>query len=211
MKEYRSKIYAITGITIALLLGLLYQQVGLTSHEKDVKACILKFAKIKAETANIETVLLYPFVQGYQQLGYRNQKGKVIIPSRFTEARGFSQGRAVVSDRNWFKGFINPAGEVVIPHQFIWVSDFFDGIAVFSGTKRDREQQGFVDRDGKVLLQFRGAIPFEEFAGFRNGRAKVYVHPNDVPWQWITSPGNPVRKATGYVDCTVRITIEDWN
>lgn len=205
-----NKLRVLLGFAIILLSGLLYRQAAQASHEEAVKACIQKFEQIRLESATTKSVKLFPFVQNYQQLGYRDSKGKVIIPAQFTSARSFSQERAVVADRNWFKGFIDPKGKVVIPYQFVWVSDFFNGIAVFSGTKTDRTVNGFIDRNGNVLLQFRDATPFEEFIGFRNGRAQIYVHSSNMPLGWIPAPGNPVRKATGYVDCTGKITLEDW-
>lgn len=137
-------------------------------------------------------------------MGYRDRNKKVVISPQFTEARNFSQGRAVVADLSWYKGFINARGEVVIPHQFVWVSDFFNGIAVFNGIRNDRDQKGFIDRDGNVLLTFRGAEPFPEFIGLRNGRAKVYVYEAGAPWGFLVPPGNPVPKIYGHVDCTGR-------
>lgn len=169
----------------------------------ELHACIAKFEKIRIESEKIKPVNLVPFLQAYQQLGYRDRKGKVVIPPRFTEARHFFNGRAVVADRNWYKGLINSKGELVVPHKFVWISDFIHGTAVFGGTREDRDLRGFIDVNGNVLLTFRGAIPMPEFIGFdQNGRVRVFVHNLSKDY------GNPVPKIMGYVDCTGKVTLE---
>lgn len=86
--------------------------------------------------------------------------------------------------------------------------DFADGIAVFSGTKENPDLNGFIDLNGNVILKFWGANPDEDFSGFKNGRAEVYVHEADMPWGFLVPPGNPVPKIYGYVDCTGKVTLE---
>ena len=184
------------------ILYWFYQQPSNARSSEDLRACVAEFEKLRVEAAKIKPVDLFPFLQGYQQLGYRDKKGEMMIPPRFTEARNFSQGKAVVADRNWYKGFINSKGELVIPHKFVWVSDFSKGIAVFSGTKEDREQKGFIDLRGNVVLTFKGASPDPEFNGFEDGRVSVYVH--DLSRGY----GNPVSKIYGYVDCTGKVTLK---
>ncbi|SRR5579883_1843576 len=196
---------SITSALVVLVLPILYlgQQQLAKAQSPELRNCIAKFEKIRVESTKIKPVDLSPFLQAYQQLGYRDRKGRVVIPPRFTEARPFSNGRALVADRNWYKGFINSKGELVIPHKFVWVSDFIKGIAVFSGTRDDRELKGFIDGSGNVLLTFRGAIPEPEFIGFdQNGRVGVFVH--DLSKEY----GNPIPKIYGYVDCTGKVTLE---
>jgi hypothetical protein len=203
----RYVVLVLAGLVLPILY-FAYQQVASSQHDEALSACISKFEKIRAETANIKPVNLYPFQQGYQQLGYLDQKGKVVIQPQFTEARNFYQGRALVADKNWYKGFINSLGEIVIPYKFIWVSDFVDGIAVFSGTRENPDQEGFIDLNGNVLLKFSGANPDVYFIGFKKGRAKVYVNEADMPWGFLVPSGNPVPKIYGYVDCTGKVMLE---
>ncbi|MBE9011043.1 WG repeat-containing protein [Pseudanabaenaceae cyanobacterium LEGE 13415] len=197
------KKYIIAGVAGVVIL-LLYRQVAQAQHDKDLSECIAKFEKIRVEAAKVERVELSPFWQGQQGWGYRDRQNKVIILPQFREARGFFHDRAVVADRNSYKGFVNAKGEIVIPYRFVWVTDFFDGVAFFSGTREDREQRGFIDRDGTVLLTFRGASMYD-FTGFKNGRAEVYVHEADMPWGFLVPLGNPVPKIYGSVDCTGKV------
>jgi WG containing repeat len=193
----------VLGVLMPTILHLSHQQPSKAQSFEELCACIAKFEKIRVEAEKVKPDGLIPFLHGYQQLGYRDKKGRVVVPPRFTEARRFSNGRAVVADRNWYQGFINSRGELVIPHKFFWVSDFAKGIAVFSGTKEDRELNGIIDVNGNVLLTFRGAIPEAEFNGFdQNGRVSVFVH--DLSREY----GNPVPKIWGYVDCTGKVTLE---
>lgn len=199
--------YIIAGVAGVTVL-LLYRQVAQAQQERDLRECIARFEKIQIEAEKVEPVDLSPFSQGYQRMGYRDRKGKVVIPPQFAEARNFSEGRAVVADRKWYKGFINAKGEPVIPHRFVWVTDFFNGVAFFHGTREDRGQKGFIDRDGNVLLTFRGAS-MDSFIGFKQGRTKVYVYEADMPWGFLVPPGNPVPKIHGFVDCTGKVEL-NW-
>jgi WG containing repeat len=198
------KIYLIGTFLAAAcsLVSVLYHQQSKAEAVAELAACIAKFERINLETSRIRPVVLKPFREQHQQLGYKNFKGEVVIPATFTEARHFFYGRAVVADANWHKGFIGEKGELVIPFQFVWVSDFSNGVAIFSGTKKDRDLNGVIDLTGQILFTFKGASPSPDFVGFdQYGRTSVYV--NNSFWDF----GNPVSKQSGYVDCTGKVSI----
>jgi WG containing repeat len=196
------KIYFIGTFSVAAcaLSYMLYHQRSKAESMAQLTACIARLERINLESSRIRPVALAPFSQQYQQLGYKNLKGEVVIPATFTEARHFFYGRAVVADRNWYKGFINEKGELVIPFQFAWVSDFSKGMAIFSGTKSDRNLNGVIDLNGQILFTFKGADPIPDFIGFdQYGKTTVCV--NNSFWDY----GNPVSKKYGYVDCTGKV------
>jgi hypothetical protein len=174
MMRRSQAIYAFLLLALPILYWF-YQQPSNAQSSEDLRACIAEFEKIRVEAAKIKPVNLFPFLQGYQQLGYRDKKGEVIIPPRFTEARNFSQGRAVVADRNWYKGFINSKGELIIPHKFVWVSDFSKEIAVFSGTKENREQKGLIDLRGNIVLTLRVLVLIQNLMVLTKMDESVYM------------------------------------
>ncbi len=70
---------------------------------------------------------LFP-VEKNGKAGYIDQTGKVVIPLKFDEARGFSEGLAAVrSGDDW--GYIDSTGKLVIKPQFFQAGRFQDGIA----------------------------------------------------------------------------------
>jgi hypothetical protein len=200
----KKKIYLIGTFLVAAcsLSYLLYQQRSKAESIAKLRACIAEFERIGREASRIRPVALVPFQEQYQRSGYKNLKGEVVIPATFTEARHFFYGRAVVADRNWYKGFLHEKGELAIPFQFVWVSDFSKGIAIFSGTKADRNLNGVIDLNGQILFTFKGADPSPDFLGFdQHGKTSVEV--NNSFWDY----GNPVSKQSGYVDCTGKVSL----
>jgi WG containing repeat len=168
-------VFSIFTIFALLQLYLLHRQATVTQHQRNLNACIKKFETIRDRATRIEPVKLYPFKERYQKLGYRNSRGNVVIQPRFAEAYFFSNGRASVTNKLWYKGFIDSRGELVIPHKFVAVSDFIDGLAIFSGTKDEREKRGVIDLNGNIILEIHNVHPTIElyirkkgFVGFRN-------------------------------------------
>lgn len=116
----RYAVYTFVGLALALFY-LFYKQVAKAQHDEAFRACKREIEKIRVEAAKIKPVDLYPFQQDYQQFGYLDKNKKVVIRPRFTQAGHFFEGRAIVADRNYYKGFINSQKETVIPHKFVWV------------------------------------------------------------------------------------------
>ena len=102
--------------------------------------------------------------------GFIDETGKVIIPTRFNEAKPFSEGLAavVVSDEEYAGGkvgYVDRTGTMVIKPQFDLggsVSDYSFSQGLAAVTVIDK--WGYIDRAGKVLIapQFAVAFPFSE-------------------------------------------------
>ncbi len=107
--------------------------------------------------------------------GYRDAKGKVVIPARYEAAQPFlPEGIAAVADKNGW-AYIDAQGRVVIrPFLFDNGPDYFrEGLARFV----TGGEFGFFDRRGKVIIpaRFSFALPFSE------GLAAVCADCKEVP------------------------------
>ncbi len=101
-------------------------------------------------------------------LGYKNARGRVVIPPRFRLAGDFSkEGLAKVVDaKGW--AVINRTGRVVIRMPFIFdggPDDFAGGLARFTAG----DKFGFYNERGKVIVAPR----FDFASTFREGLAAV--------------------------------------
>ena len=90
-------------------------------------------------------------VEHHGKWGFIDEKGSFKIEPKFERAKPFSRGLAAakLGDR-W--GYIAPSGEWVIAPRFKSAEDFSDGFALTN--------EGFVDRDGKSIGQYRNASAF---------------------------------------------------
>lgn len=136
-----------------------------------------------------------------KRLGYKNARGRVVIPARFLLAGDFSrQGLAiVVDDQGW--ALINRAGAVVIRTPFLFdggPDDFVEGLARFT----DQGKFGFFDRTGRTIIapQYDFALSFSEglaavCAGCRKTADDGEGHYSIVGGRW------------GYIDRRGRVVI----
>jgi hypothetical protein len=97
--------------------------------------------------------------------GFLGTDGREVIKARFLRARDFSEGLAAVDaltdDRaRW--GYIDRAGEWVVPPRLESADAFSDGLAQGS--------DGFIDREGRLVLK---RMPGLRFDRFREGRVGV--------------------------------------
>ena len=171
-----------------LLITILFMPLMVACADKNVKINTL------SETGTPGAISISPFEQA-GLWGYRNARGKVIIPARYIMANAFSRCglAAVVDQKGWL--YINTEGnEVIRPFVFDNGPDYFqDGLARFvQGNKF-----GFFDESGKIIIapQFDFAYPFE------NGTAKVgygckFVQEGEHQavaggvWKYIDKQGN---------------------
>jgi WG containing repeat len=206
----KKRIYLI-GISVAFIL--IYFQIKNLAYQKSLTACIAQLEKLAKEsklnhTSDIEPFQLFPVNEknGYRStvFGYKDKKGKIVLPATFTQAWPFSEGKAAIADRNWYWGFINPNGQIVIPYQFQRVSSFYGGVAAFSGIKGDKDKDGFIDKNGKILitLEDNGGYFADDFYGFKNG----YIESSRLTWDPLELHGNPHPRVNISVDCTGKIT-----
>jgi hypothetical protein len=110
--------------------------------------------------------------------GFIDLNGTVVVKPQFDRVSRFLEQRAAVqSGYRW--GFIDPDGGFIAKPQFARHTDFSEGLAGFVTSQNNPEKSGFIDRDGKVVIELGDVNPDLEGVGFRNGLAAV----------WVRSPG----------------------
>ena len=112
--------------------------------------------------------------------GYIDEKGKIVIPPRFSLAGDFSEGLAWISTEAFF-GFINHAGKVVFEIEAMSMG-FHDGLAAVS----TKTGWGFIDRNGRFISAKRW-VKAERFS---EGLAAVAEGPGkNVKYGFIDEKG----------------------
>ncbi|WP_438495064.1 WG repeat-containing protein [Paenibacillus sp. IHBB 3054] len=101
------------------------------------------------------------------KIGFINTSGKLVIPYQYTEARGYSQGLALVKNSAGLYGYINTAGKTVIPFKYKEGSDFSEGLA---SVKNAKGKWGFINKQGELSLPYQ----YENTGDFSEGLASVY-------------------------------------
>jgi len=97
-------------------------------------------------------VLFSPGMQGFV-----DGSGAPLFDQKFDEAGDFSDGYAVVYDRDSC-GIIDKAGRVVIPFEFEDLGGFYDGVTI----AQRNGKFGLIDRDARVVSDFL----YDEMDGF---------------------------------------------
>ena len=126
------------------------------------------------------------------KIGYMNKQGVMTIPPRkLATVRPFSNGLAAVSDDpgdeeeiKW--GVVNKGGKMVIPQKYRMSplsKGFSEGLApVVFGGKWPNWQEGYIDKDGKVVIEPQ----FNEARWFSDGMAAVRIGSgNNAKWGYI--------------------------
>jgi WG containing repeat len=115
-----------------------------------------------------KTAAVFPILEN-DKWGYIDQAGKFVIPPKFKDAEGFSEGKAAVCVNSlWHNlwgncwGYIDKTGRLVIRPHFYGAGHFLEGIAFVDTTDREVEEVGkweyaFIDGEGKTL-----ASPFHQ-------------------------------------------------
>jgi hypothetical protein len=89
---------------------------------------------------------LIPFTGNGAALRYYDTKGSVVIESKYSGFRQFSQGLAPVSlDYKW--GYINTKGEIVLPLQYADAFPFEGGLALVNVNA----EWVYIDRTGRIV------------------------------------------------------------
>ncbi len=99
-------------------------------------------------------------VQKDSLYGFIDRKGRVLIPAQYTDAYGFYEGLAAVSNGEKY-GFINLQGDTVIP--FIY-DDIFGGFSYGLCHVLRNDSCGYINRKGElhIPLQYAVCYPFTE-------------------------------------------------
>jgi hypothetical protein len=117
------------------------------------------------QTNQVGPELLLP-VAMEERHGFIDLNGRIVIPPRFENARGFFESRAAVR-LNGRYGFIDRSGQFVISPRFDDAIAFREGLAQV----RLGDLWGFVGTDGQVVIQPQ----FQVTHWFSEGRAAVAV------------------------------------
>lgn len=152
----------------------------------------------------------YPFFGGRAKIKQGRRSGFVdhngrdvgrrfIQVSSFYEERAFGKG----GDHQW--RMIDFDGNVMTNDSFRNVGSFSEGLAAFSG-RNYTEQAGFIDREGKVVLELARIQPGTEGRGFRGGLAAVYAR-RPFHWYQFLDVEHWGDKVWGFVDRNGRYVI----
>ena len=80
--------------------------------------------------------------------GFIDKTGKIVVPTIYKKVGDFSEGLALVVNKNKKYGFIDKTGKVVIPCEYDNAWDFHEGLAMIE--KNDKI--GFIDKTGKIII-----------------------------------------------------------
>jgi hypothetical protein len=122
-------------------------------------------------------------------IGFIDERGNMVIPPRYFDARPFSEGLAYVQSYE-FRGFIDLQGRPVVNTGIDRTRDFHEGLAAVTSSERGRS--GYIDRTGKMVIQgqysflddfsegLAGVLVDREF-GFINKKGEMVISPRFVP------------------------------
>ena len=104
-------------------------------------------------------------IMAFRNYGFINEEQNLVIPYNFEYANNFSEGMAVVQDKNKLWGYINTKGEAVIQCQYDKAFDFKEGLApvVKEG------KYGYINKNGDTIIPFI----FTQAESFKTGKALV--------------------------------------
>lgn len=105
--------------------------------------------------------------QGEWLYGYLGIQGNEVIPLNYKSASDFKDGKALVMINEGEYGLININGQILQRYKYAFVGNLGDGLLAFK--QDDNGKIGFIDEDGKVVIQprYTGTQPFS------GGRAVV--------------------------------------
>ena len=140
----------------------------------------------------IASVTIKDAISGVRKGGFINNKGKVIIPTIYSQFNDFSEGLTAAGfgvEHDFKYGYIDVEGKVVIKPQFYNAFSFSEGLAAVQLVKDG--DFGFIDNSGKVVIEPKYGIPDGIYGGFYGGLAKVpcndkYCYINkygDIVWE----------------------------
>ncbi len=124
----------------------------------------------------------------------REVGGRFIQVSSFHEERAFGKG----GDFQW--RMFDLDGNRITNDSFSNAGGFSEGLAAFSG-RNYTKQAGFIDREGKVVLELTGILPDTQGYGFRGGLAAVYVR-RPFYWHQFLDIGRWGEDIWGFIDRT---------
>lgn len=100
--------------------------------------------------------------------GYKDEKGNIVIPPIYREAREFVEGVAAVRKfANW--NYIDETGKKHFKRKFAEAKSFSEGLACVSTDPGFPGKWGYIDKTGKFVIKPK----YEDATSFSNGVARV--------------------------------------
>lgn len=130
----------------------------------------------------------------WDELGYMNKKGKVVISPKYHGGARFSDNLAYVWDKKescW--KYIDINGNITIDTGYSFASDFSEGYAIVSKTNWDDEYKDYfvIDKKGKIqscMIKGRNMVVM---SSFKNGRVLVMEYADEkLMYKYITTKGD---------------------
>lgn len=181
-----SRMIPITRPQETVALGLVYSPIQVVIAEK--KAPVVAAVEVNEVTIrepvsnqNSNVALLAP-VKKNGKWGYIDQTGKLVIPCQWDKADPFSDGFAVVKDKEGFY-YIDKRGTRRFPVQsYREASSFRERRAAV----KSYNKYGYIDVSGNLVIPFR----YDKVSDFSDNRALVK---RDKSWYIIDNNGNEIR------------------
>lgn len=86
--------------------------------------------------------------------GYMNKLGSIIIEPKYLYACDFTEGLAVVKDKNNKFGYIDMQGNYVIPPIYEEASSFSEGLASVMQIIGEERSHMYIDHTGEIIIEF---------------------------------------------------------
>jgi hypothetical protein len=140
------------------------------------------------------------------KLGFIDSNGKITVKPQFTQVSPFFEGRAFVQV-GYLWGVIDPNGQVIAKPQFTKFTYFSEGLAGFAMTQNKQYKTGFIDRNGKIVVELKDIILDLEGVGLRHGLAPAYRKNSDIGALMDEFFTGRHQKSWGFIDRTGKIAI----
>jgi len=102
---------------------------------------------------------------------YVNINGFEIVPPSFFEVKDFSNGFAIVMNKNYDMAFLDTSGKMITPIKYYQVKPFQEGYAAVATGTYPNFKWGFINKEGKEVV-----IPkYSQVDDFNDGIAKVFL------------------------------------
>lgn len=96
----------------------------------------------------------------YDDAGFVDKKGEIVIPRNFYCATPFVEGLAAVEKERYEWGYIDEKGNIVIPCEYDFACPFSEGLAAVEVDY----QMGFIDKNNNFVIEakYTNLTPFSE-------------------------------------------------
>lgn len=128
------------------------------------------------------------------EVGYMNNKGKVIIAPKYSGGAHFSDNLAYVWDKKescW--KYIDINGSITIDTGYSFASNFSEGYAIVSKTNWDDEYKDYfvIDKKGKIQSCMIKSRNIAIVSSFKNGKVLVMEYADEKSmYKYITTKGD---------------------